>query len=91
MEKKILEIPFEKCAIVRPSLLFGERAEFRFGEIMGKTLARPLGFLLTGNYKKYRGIDARKVAKAMIHILNNNFDQKIFLSDQLHELGNTNI
>jgi uncharacterized protein YbjT (DUF2867 family) len=87
MEKKILEIAFEKTAIVRPSLLFGEREEFRFGEIMGKSLARPLGFLLTGNFKKYRGIDASIVAKAMINILNSNFDQKIFLSDQLYILG----
>jgi uncharacterized protein YbjT (DUF2867 family) len=91
MEKMVLEIPFEKHAVVRPSLLFGEREEFRFGEIMGKSLARPLGFLLTGNYKKYRGIDASKVAKAMIYILNNEFEQKIFLSDQLHELGIKNI
>lgn len=87
MEKKIQEIPFQKLAIVRPSLLFGKRTEFRFFESLGKILARLFGMILFGKLKKYRGIEASKVAKAMIYILYHDFKQKIFLSDQLHKLG----
>ncbi len=61
---KQLSIPF--IAIFRPSLLMGNRKEFRMGERIAQGLMGGLGFLFVGGLKKYKPIFAATVAKAMI-------------------------
>lgn len=51
-------------AILRPSLLLGDRAEFRFGERVAIAVMKPLGPLLAGSLARYRGIEATTVAAA---------------------------
>jgi uncharacterized protein YbjT (DUF2867 family) len=87
MEDGILEKGFEKVAIVRPSILLGERSEKRFGESAGKFFMKFFGVFLYGNFRKYRAIEARDVARAMIKILKQDTGTKIFESDQLHEFA----
>jgi len=49
--------------IMRPSMLLGERKEFRFGEKISKGLMQGLSFLVPSKYKPVHG---RDVARAMI-------------------------
>ncbi len=49
--------------IMRPSMLLGERKEYRLGEKIGKALMTAFSFLIPA---KYKAIHAKKVAEAMI-------------------------
>lgn len=66
MEEQLKAIGFDRLVIVRPSLLLGNRNEKRFGEDFGKVLYRVLKYAFIGPLKKYRGVEADDVAKAMI-------------------------
>ncbi len=63
LEAELAQLPFLTVFAFRPSLLAGERAEFRAGERAALALARPLSFLLPA---KLRPIDATDVARAML-------------------------
>ena len=51
--------------IMRPSLLLGERKEFRLGENIGKAFMTTLSFLVPGKYKAIQGKDVAKVMVAL--------------------------
>lgn len=53
----------ESVHVMRPSLLLGDRKEFRLGEKIGNPLMKSFSFLLPS---KYRPVEARVVAKAML-------------------------
>lgn len=92
MEEKILMIPFKNTVIVRPSMLLGKRNEFRFGEEAGKLLMRTLSFLLAGPVKKYRAIESKTVALALLFLVKNNpSNKKIFESGELEFIGKNQI
>lgn len=59
------------AVVIRPSLLVGERKEFRLAERMGVCLLAPMHkFLqqsLPESWSKYAPVHARQVARAMIH------------------------
>lgn len=65
LEAAILTLEFDSVSIFRPSLLLGNRMEFRFGEAMGQALGLRLSCFIP---KRYRPIHARAVAKAMLRI-----------------------
>lgn len=88
MEKQVLEANIPDIIVVRPSMLLGNRDEFRFGENIGKALMKVFSPLLTGKLRKYRGIEAHTVAKAMFNLANAGENQEIFESDELEEWGN---
>ena len=50
---------------MRPSLLLGERKEFRFGENIGKAIMTSLSFLIPEKYKAIQGKDVAKVMLAL--------------------------
>ena len=62
---------FEHTAILRPSILLGNRTEFRLGEKIGTALMKFFSFLLIGNWKKYKPIQSKTVAKALLSIAQN--------------------
>lgn len=66
VEEQLKSIGFERLVIVQPSLLLGKRNEKRFGEDVGKALYSVFKFIFNGPLRKYRGIQAYDVAKAMI-------------------------
>lgn len=66
MEQAIEKLGFKSTIFMRPSLLFGARDEFRLGELIGKFVMKALGPLFIGNLKKYRGIESKTVALAML-------------------------
>lgn len=65
VEEKVGSLGIPSIAIFRPSMLLGERAEFRLGEKVGQVLMGILGFMIP---KPYKAIDVKMVAKAMIAV-----------------------
>ena len=59
VEDALRSMGFRSVTIVRPSVLLGDREEFRLGE----QIAKRLGFLAPG---KWRPVHARDVAKALV-------------------------
>ncbi|RGO20380.1 oxidoreductase [Bacillus cereus] len=82
MEEELQKLVIGGIHIFRPSLLVGNRQEFRFGERMAEKLSRMIPFIFKGAFKKYKPIFAKDVAKGMyitalreesgIHIYNSN-------------------
>ena len=80
---------FESVAVFQPSLLLGDRKEFRLGEKIGALFMKTLSFLFLGNLKKYKPIQSEAVAKAMFVIAQKNDSGfKIYESDVIQEIGN---
>lgn len=67
-ERDLEEIGFETLIILRPSMLMGERKEFRLGELIGKGVMTVFNPLMVGSMSKYRGIHGRIVANAMVKL-----------------------
>ncbi len=66
MEQAVSDVELETVHILRPSLLLGDRPEFRPGERLAQWLAPLYSPLLVGPLKRYRPITATEVAAAMI-------------------------
>lgn len=64
LEQRVQQLPFNRISIVQPSLLLGERTDFRLGERLAATIL-PLMCRLPP-LAKYRPITGAQVAKAMI-------------------------
>ncbi|MBI1287559.1 MAG: NAD(P)H-binding protein [Flavobacteriales bacterium] len=67
-ERDLESIGFHSLVILRPSMLMGERKEFRFGELIGKGVMNVINPLMIGSLAKYRGIQGKTVAKAMLRL-----------------------
>ncbi len=65
-ERDLCALPYEAIHIFRPSILLGERGEFRAAEEAGKVLMHALSPLMLGHTGKYRPIHAQDVARAMV-------------------------
>lgn len=87
METDILKLNFENTAIVRPSMLLGERKEKRLGEIVGKVVMKTFQPVLIGRLLKYRAIHARDVSRAMILMMQNKRGKNIIESDELQKIA----
>jgi uncharacterized protein YbjT (DUF2867 family) len=92
MEEAVKKSGINSIGIFRPSLLLGKRDEFRFGETLGKATMKLINPLLFGNLKKYRGIEAADVAKAMVAIARKNkTGANIFQSDEIQKIADENL
>jgi uncharacterized protein YbjT (DUF2867 family) len=67
-EAAVRMLPYQGIQIFRPSLLLGERPEFRLGERIAMLGAAVLPPLLFGRLRRYRPIQAATVARAMVTI-----------------------
>ncbi len=85
MEKAVREIYHGNLKFVRPSLLMGNRDEFRFGEKVSTVFMKGFGWIFAGPFKKYKGIYASDVAFAMIKISDLPSDKMIYESDELQK------
>jgi len=65
VEDAIKETGLKSVHIMRPSMLLGDRKEFRLGEKIGKVMMSALSFMMPS---KYKPIHAREVAKAMLAV-----------------------
>lgn len=83
VEATLKKIGFDALLIFRPSLLVGNRGETRLGEQIGEGLSKILRPLIP---IKYRSIEARKVAKAMVTITASNVKGTlVYESDVMQE------
>ena len=76
-EEAVKSVGLKTVHIMRPSLLLGERKEFRLGENIGKAVMTSLSFLIPDKYKAIQGKD---VAKVMIASAKKN-DEGIFVHE----------
>ncbi|HUK11947.1 MAG TPA: hypothetical protein VLW17_01495 [Thermoanaerobaculaceae bacterium] len=67
-EAAVRSLPFRGVQIFRPSLLLGEREEFRLGERVAAPLSRLVSPLLLGGLRRYRPVAAGAVAAAMVRV-----------------------
>lgn len=68
MEEGVSRSGIPGVHLFRPSLLLGERDEFRRGERAAAFLMTRLEFLMVGRAAKYRAVKGSTVARAMVHI-----------------------
>jgi uncharacterized protein YbjT (DUF2867 family) len=87
MEQAVLSQKIPNTYILRPSLILGERNEKRFGESLGAVLLKLTNVVLIGGLKKYRAIEADRIAAAMIQLALSKPPSGVVLSDKLQELG----
>ncbi|MBL0323803.1 MAG: oxidoreductase [Cytophagaceae bacterium] len=87
IEKAISDSGIPNVAIFRPSLLLGDRKEFRLGEKISAVLMTFFNPIIP---KKYRGIHVNTVANAMLKtLLSGKKGINIFESDQIQLLTTT--
>jgi uncharacterized protein YbjT (DUF2867 family) len=86
MEEALTGILKNRVYFLRPSFLLGNRSESRPGEQAGKFLMKLVGPLFRGKMKKYRAIEARTVAEAMVYIANAVEDKHVFESDEIVDM-----
>ena len=88
LEQSLAVLDLQQLSIIRPSLLVGEREDFRLGEKSGELLLRLINPLLVGPLKRYRSIEVEKVANAMMLIALYKSKEKfeIFTSDMLNKI-----
>lgn len=80
---------FESVSILRPSLLLGNRQEFRLGERVAGIFMRTLSFLFFGKLKKYKPIESETVAKALLTIAQKNIKGfTVYESDSIENIAN---
>ena len=80
---------FESVAVLRPSLLLGDRKEFRLGEKLGAVFMKIFSFIFIGSIKKYKPIESDTVAKALFRIAQKNKKGfNIYESDEVQQIGN---
>ncbi|MFT9596799.1 oxidoreductase [Mesobacillus sp.] len=88
LEEEIKQIPFETTAIFRPSLLLGERDEFRLGERAAAAIFTKMPFLFGGPFKKYKAIEGRTVASAMYQVAQKDTaGLNLYPSEKIQEIG----
>ncbi|MBO9130556.1 oxidoreductase [Bacillus sp. 165] len=87
VERDLQKLDINGIHIFRPSLLLGERQEFRMGEKMGEGAARLFSFLFIGPLRKYKAIYGKQVALGMyVTALQNKPGIHIYESDSIQEM-----
>ena len=89
MEQAVLDQNIPHTYIIRPSLILGDRNENRMAESTGAFIMKTVSALMVGKLKKYRAIEADRIAAAMISLAESKPDIQIVKSDILQELGKT--
>lgn len=88
LEKQISGFRFPSTAVIRPSLLLGERKEHRKGESAAAKLSSIFSSLMKGPLLKYKPIEAQDVALAMFRIAGEEkYGITYYENDELHRLS----
>jgi uncharacterized protein YbjT (DUF2867 family) len=87
-EEGLIAAGFHGLHLFRPSLLLGDREEFRMGERVAAVLMKGLDFAMVGQAAKYRAIPAARVARAMMNIaLADTGGVHIYTNEVIHVIG----
>jgi uncharacterized protein YbjT (DUF2867 family) len=91
VEEKLQHTIIPSIHIFRPSLLLGEREEFRLGEKVAIMLSPILSLAMIGGLRKYRPIQANNVAKAMFLAgQTQRTGTSIYSSDEIQDISEGN-
>jgi uncharacterized protein YbjT (DUF2867 family) len=69
-EEDIMNLNFKHTSIFRPSMILGNRGENRPLERVFKVIWKIISPVFVGNLNKYKGIEARDIANAMVNAAN---------------------
>ncbi len=72
VESHIKKLGFNSLYIMQPSMLLGDRKEFRMGERIMQMVMKLVSVILVGDSAKFKPIHASQVAIAMIHAAKEN-------------------
>ena len=72
VEDAIKSTGLNKIHIMQPSMLLGHRREKRMGESVAQRIMKLFSFLLVGKLQKYKAIQAKQLAQAMVNVAKNN-------------------
>ncbi len=87
-EEAVAALPFRSVHLLRPSLLTGDRTEFRPAEQLGALVGSLLAPLMVGPLRRHRPIPAATVARAMVALAADPGEGRhVHESDALAELG----
>lgn len=81
-EQALEQLHFNSFASFRPSMLLGDRTEFRLGEKIGKLIMQSLSFAFIGKLKRYKAIHVNQVASAMIKHVKSNKPGNIIIENE---------
>lgn len=84
MQRDVLQQGIEHTYLLQPSLIVGNRAEKRAGENFAKVVMNAFSFLIP---EKYKVIQGKTIAKAMLEISKNNYPETIIPSEEIQRLG----
>jgi uncharacterized protein YbjT (DUF2867 family) len=86
MQDAVLNEGVKNTYILQPSLILGQRKEFRLGEKIGEVLMTLFSLFLFGKLKKYKAIHAKTIAEAMLHLAKHNYTHHIIPSDEIKNI-----
>ena len=86
LEDAISAVGFNSLHIFRPSMLLGNRKEFRAAENIFQGVFKALSVLLLGSFKKYRAIQGETVAAAMVNAAKQEVEGKFIYEYDAMEL-----
>lgn len=84
MEDALKKMQIPELHILRPSLLLGDRQEFRFGERVFAFLMKFFRWLIP---KRYQAIEAEQVARAMMKLKDKDNTELMVESDEIRRLA----
>lgn len=88
MEAAVLEQHISNTYILQPSLITGDRDEFRFGEyVLGMVMKIFKPILRFGELQRYKPIHPETIAKCMVWLANNTYKSERIKSTKIQELG----
>tara|TARA_R110002051_G_scaffold137916_2_gene210513 strand:+ start:18752 stop:19423 length:672 start_codon:yes stop_codon:yes gene_type:complete len=92
MEQGVLDQDIPKTAILRPSLIGGDREERRVLEKIGLFIFKAIEPLFIGPLKKYRIINADSIAQAMLNLANTTSNTDVIItSNDIEQLAKRNL
>ncbi len=68
LQNELKALAFERLSIFQPSLLLGERNEFRAGESLAAKTSALMNALLPERMSAYKAIEGKTVGRAMAHL-----------------------
>lgn len=89
MERDVLAEKISETYIFQPSLIGGEREEKRPFEAAWKKIMKVGDHFLVGPFKKYRSIDAEKIADAMIYVANHKYSATCIESKEIRDIADS--
>ena len=88
VEEALKKMELPSLHIFRPSLLLGDRGEFRLGEKIAEKVSSLFNNLMVGPFRKYSAVEAQKVAIAMAEVAaTGNMGIHIYRSDEIQQIA----